>query len=98
MPCQLCTSTICATLPLAHFISFVILVRNSELHELRATARQLEDQFNKRHHYTYVIINNEPFTDEFKPPMEWATSGNCHFGLVPYEHWSMPFWVDCVRA
>ncbi|KAJ2879475.1 alpha-1,2-mannosyltransferase ktr1 [Coemansia aciculifera] len=78
--------------------AFVILVRNSELHELRATVRQLEDQFNQRHHYPYVFLNNEPFTDEFKLHMEWATSGDCHFGLVPYDHWSMPLWVDRVRA
>ncbi|KAJ2323784.1 hypothetical protein GGI00_005523, partial [Coemansia sp. RSA 2681] len=78
--------------------AFVILVRNSELHELRATVRQLEDQFNARHHYPYAFLNNEPFTDEFKQHMEWATSGDCHFGLIPYEHWSMPPWVDRVRA
>ncbi|KAJ2387611.1 hypothetical protein GGI23_006237, partial [Coemansia sp. RSA 2559] len=78
--------------------AFVILVRNSELHDLRATVRQLEDQFNKRHHYPYVFLNNEPFTEEFKQAMEWATTGDCHFGLVPYEHWSMPPWVDRVRA
>ncbi|KAJ2721197.1 hypothetical protein GGI07_004123 [Coemansia sp. Benny D115] len=78
--------------------AFVILTRNSELHELRATVRQLEDQFNARHHYPYVFLNNEPFTDEFKRAMEWATSGDCHFGLVPYEHWSMPPWIDRVRA
>ncbi|KAJ1773331.1 alpha-1,2-mannosyltransferase ktr1 [Coemansia sp. RSA 1813] len=78
--------------------AFVILVRNSELHDLRATVRQLEDQFNKRHHYAYVFLNNEPFTEEFKQAMEWATTGDCHFGLVPYEHWSMPPWVDRVRA
>ncbi|KAJ2702036.1 hypothetical protein FB645_004414 [Coemansia sp. IMI 203386] len=78
--------------------AFVILVRNSELHELRATVRQLEDQFNSRHRYPYVFLNNEPFTDEFKQAMEWATSGDCHFGLIPYEHWSMPPWVDRVRA
>ncbi|KAJ2447335.1 alpha-1,2-mannosyltransferase ktr1 [Coemansia sp. RSA 1797] len=78
--------------------TFVILARNSELHALRTTVRQLEDQFNARHNYPYVFLNNEPFTDEFKHAMEWATSGDCHFGLVPYEHWSVPSWVDNVRA
>ncbi|KAI9504671.1 hypothetical protein GGI25_000676 [Coemansia spiralis] len=78
--------------------AFVILVRNSELHELRATVRQLEDQFNSRYHYPYVFLNNEPFTEEFKQAMEWAASGDCHFGLVPYHQWSMPPWIDRVRA
>ncbi|KAJ2303657.1 hypothetical protein IWW54_005657, partial [Coemansia sp. RSA 2705] len=78
--------------------AFVILARNSELHELRATVRQLEDQFNVRHGYPYVFLNNEPFTNGFKQAMEWATSGDCHFGLVPYEHWAEPPWVDRVRA
>ncbi|KAI7825771.1 nucleotide-diphospho-sugar transferase [Kickxella alabastrina] len=78
--------------------AFVILVRNSELHQLRATIRQLEDQFNARHRYPYVFLNDKPFTEEFKRAMEWVTSGDCHFGLVPYEHWSMPPWIDRVRA
>ncbi|KAJ1731034.1 hypothetical protein LPJ72_004155 [Coemansia sp. Benny D160-2] len=78
--------------------AFVVLARNSELHDLRATVRQLEDQFNTNHHYPYVFLNNEPFTEEFKQAMEWATTGDCHFGLIPYEHWSMPPWVDRVRA
>ncbi|KAJ1950637.1 hypothetical protein EC988_004317, partial [Linderina pennispora] len=78
--------------------AFVILARNSELHDLRATVRQLEDQFNHRYRYPYVFLNDEPFTDEFKQNMEWATSGDCHFGLVPYEHWSIPPWIDRVRA
>ncbi|KAJ1738267.1 hypothetical protein LPJ78_005744 [Coemansia sp. RSA 989] len=78
--------------------AFVVLARNSELHALRATVRQLEDQFNRRHGYAYVFLNNEPFTEEFKHAMEWATSGDCHFGLVPPEHWEIPPWVDRVRA
>ncbi|KAJ2778598.1 alpha-1,2-mannosyltransferase ktr1, partial [Coemansia javaensis] len=78
--------------------AFVVLARNSELHALRASIRQLEDQFNARHHYPYVFLNNEPFSDEFKQAMEWATTGDCHFGLVPYDHWSVPPWVDRIRA
>ncbi|KAJ2851215.1 alpha 1,2-mannosyltransferase 2.4.1 [Coemansia erecta] len=100
-PGQICESRLKpanANLELPVRAAFVILVRNSELHELRATVRQLEDQFNSRHHYPYVFLNDEPFTDEFKQAMEWATSGDCHFGLIPYEHWSMPPWVDRVRA
>lgn len=78
--------------------AFVVLARNSELHQLRATVRQLEDQFNTHHHYPYVFLNNEPFTEDFKQSMEWATGGDCHFGLIPHKHWRMPPWVDRIRA
>ncbi|KAJ1962990.1 hypothetical protein GGI12_002321, partial [Dipsacomyces acuminosporus] len=87
-----------ANLTLPVRAAFVILARNSELHQLRATVRQLEDQFNSRYHYPYVFLNDKPFTEEFKRSMDWATSGDCHYGLVPYEHWSIPHWVDRVRA
>ncbi|KAJ2773016.1 hypothetical protein IWQ56_001146 [Coemansia nantahalensis] len=100
-PADLCESRLKpANANLTHPVraAFVVLARNSELHTLRASIRQLEDQFNARHRYPYVFLNDEPFTAEFKQAMEWATTGDCHFGLVPYEHWSMPPWVDRPRA
>ncbi|KAJ2788995.1 hypothetical protein GGI18_002649, partial [Coemansia linderi] len=46
--------------------AFVILTRNKDLDDLRETLVQLEDRFNRRHHYPYVFLNNDPFSDEFK--------------------------------
>ncbi|KAJ2329814.1 hypothetical protein GGH92_009646, partial [Coemansia sp. RSA 2673] len=43
--------------------AFVILTRNKDLKSLRETLIQLEDRFNRRYHYPYVFLNNEPFSD-----------------------------------
>jgi alpha 1,2-mannosyltransferase len=46
--------------------TFVILARNSDLDNTVRSIRRVEDRFNTRHHYPYVLLNDEPFTDEFK--------------------------------
>ena len=51
--------------PLAN-ATFVILARNSDLDNTVRSVREVEDRFNTRHHYPYVILNDESFTDEFK--------------------------------
>ncbi|KAJ2664144.1 hypothetical protein IWW48_000913 [Coemansia sp. RSA 1200] len=78
--------------------AFVILTRNKELNSLCETLVQLEDRFNRRYNYPYVFVNNEPFSDEFKERIKNVVSGECHFGLIPNEHWSYPDYIDQTRA
>ncbi|KAJ1986428.1 hypothetical protein H4R33_003363 [Dimargaris cristalligena] len=77
---------------------FVILVRNDDLHSMRATLRQLEDRFNHKYNYPYVFLNNEEFTDHFKELTTSITSGNTSYGLIPKEHWSFPSWISEQKA
>ena len=44
----------------------LMLARNSELEGAVSSVRQLEEKFNRRYHYPWVFLNEEPFTDEFK--------------------------------
>jgi len=46
--------------------SFVILARNSDIDGTVRSIREMEDRFNRKFHYPYVLLNEEPFTDEFK--------------------------------
>jgi alpha 1,2-mannosyltransferase len=46
--------------------TFVILARNSDLDNTVRSIREMEDRFNTRHHYPYVLLNDEEFTEEFK--------------------------------
>lgn len=46
--------------------TFVILSRNSDLGPVMTSMQQIEDRFNSRHGYPWVILNDEPFTEEFK--------------------------------
>ncbi|KAJ2810057.1 hypothetical protein GGI24_007095, partial [Coemansia furcata] len=59
--------------------AFVILTRNRDLDDLRQTLIQLEDRFNRRYHYPYVFLNNEPFSDEFKEKIASVVTCECQF-------------------
>ncbi|KAJ2058386.1 hypothetical protein GGI08_003438 [Coemansia sp. S2] len=78
--------------------SFVVLIRNREMDEFRATMRQLEDRFNGKYHYPYLFLNDEPFTDEFMQTISASTTSNVTFALIPREHWSVPEFIDDTRA
>jgi alpha 1,2-mannosyltransferase len=45
-----------------------MLATNSEsdIKEAVQSVRELEDRFNRRYHYPWVFLNDEPFSDEFK--------------------------------
>src|SRR5712691_2214322 len=48
--------------------TFFMLTTNSEADIKGAvqSVRELEDRFNRRYHYPWVFLNDEPFSDEFK--------------------------------
>ena len=46
--------------------TFVLLARNSDLEGVVDTIRQMEDRFNKKYQYPWVLLNEEPFTNNFK--------------------------------
>ncbi|KAJ1947952.1 hypothetical protein EC988_005378 [Linderina pennispora] len=78
--------------------SFVVLIRNRELDEFRTSMRQLEDRFNRKYHYPYLFLNDEPFSDEFMQIVAASTTSNVTFALIPRDHWSLPDFIDEQRA
>lgn len=44
----------------------LMLARNSELEGALSSVTQLEERFNHRYNYSWVFLNEVPFTDEFK--------------------------------
>lgn len=46
--------------------TFVLLCRNNDVNGAVASVQQMEDRFNRKHGYPWVLLNDEPFTDEFK--------------------------------
>lgn len=46
--------------------TFVILCRNSDVDGTVRSVREIEDRFNRRYRYPYVLLNEVPFTEEFK--------------------------------
>ncbi|KAF8879575.1 glycosyltransferase family 15 protein [Infundibulicybe gibba] len=78
--------------------SFVILARNSDLDGTVRSVREVEDRFNKKYRYPYVLLNDEPFTEQFKTRITVLTEAVVEFGVIPHDHWSQPAWIDDVKA
>ncbi|CAG8644592.1 5909_t:CDS:2 [Cetraspora pellucida] len=76
----------------------IVLVRNSELHQLRRTMRSFEDRWNKKFNYPYVFLNDQEFTDEFKTMTSALTNAKTSYGLIPQHMWGYPPWIDQQRA
>jgi len=53
--------------------ALVVLARNSEKDQLMSSIRSLETKFNNKHGYPWVIMNEEPFTDDFKHDIKRMT-------------------------
>lgn len=56
--------------------------------------RQIEDRFNHQFHYSWVFLNDEPFTQEFRLLTAGMASGSVEYGLIPKSEWSIPPWID----
>ncbi|KAI7827224.1 nucleotide-diphospho-sugar transferase [Kickxella alabastrina] len=78
--------------------AFVVLLRNRELDDFLATMRQLEDRFNHKYHYPYIFLNDEPFSKEFMQLVAISTTSNVTFSMIPRDHWSLPDFVDPIKA
>lgn len=78
--------------------TFVTLARNSDLWEIVKSIRQVEDRFNRKFHYDWVFLNDQPFDDEFKRVTSALVSGKTSYGQIPTEHWSFPDFIDQDKA
>jgi alpha 1,2-mannosyltransferase len=78
--------------------TFVTLARNGDTWEIARSIRQVEDRFNRKYHYDWVFLNDQPFNDEFKKVTSALTSGKTFYGLIPKEHWSFPDFIDQNKA
>ena len=45
--------------------TLVMLARNSDLEGVVQSVRSMEDRFNRKYKYPWVILNEEPFTADF---------------------------------
>lgn len=78
--------------------TFVTLARNTDIWEIAKSIRQVEDRFNRKYHYDWVFLNDQPFDDAFKKLTTSLVSGKTHYGVIPKEHWSFPDFIDQERA
>lgn len=46
--------------------TLVLLARNSDINGVVQSMQSLEDRFNRHYNYPWVLLNEEPFSEEFK--------------------------------
>jgi alpha 1,2-mannosyltransferase len=64
--------------------TFVFLARNNDLEGVVDTIRQMEDRFNHKYQYPWVLLNEVPFTNDFKrSACSTAWSWALIYGLLP---------------
>lgn len=111
-PTSLCHSTV--TFSDRANATFVFLCRNDDLSGVVTSIQQMEDRFNGRYKYPWVLLNEEPFTENFKRcgclyfhsfwtqylcrRVSVLTDAPISFGQISSEHWYQPEWVDEDRA
>jgi alpha 1,2-mannosyltransferase len=78
--------------------TFVTLARNGDIWEIARSIRQVEDRFNRKYHYDWVFLNDQPFNDDFKKITTALISGKTFYGTIPKEHWSFPNFIDQDKA
>jgi len=72
--------------------ALVMLARNSELDNVIATAQNIDVQFNRWFNYPLVLLNDEPFTDDFVARVTASLPANrtIRFETIPSSHWGFP--------
>ena len=86
------------TSPVKMNATFVTLARNTDLWDISDSIRQVEDRFNRNHHYDWVFLNDKPFDETFIKVTTALVSGKTRYGLIPKEHWSFPDFIDQDKA
>ncbi|KAI5799230.1 glycosyltransferase family 15 protein [Peziza echinospora] len=73
------------------------LVRDTDLPTLIKTIQSLEQSFNHIYHYPYLLLNNVPFTQEFRKQILQHTSSPVTFSVIPPDDWSLPAHISGPR-
>jgi hypothetical protein len=72
----------------------LLITKTSEMYHAKKTIRQIEDRFNHKYHYPYVLLNNEPFSREFIEHTSAMTQSYMEYGVIPSQHWDVPDEID----
>ncbi|KAG0186190.1 alpha 1,2-mannosyltransferase 2.4.1 [Apophysomyces sp. BC1034] len=74
--------------------AFYMLVRNEDLQQARSVMRSIEDRFNHKFHYPWILLNNQYFTADFRRYVSKITQSPIYYGKVDMDAWSYPSWID----
>ncbi|KAF8520399.1 nucleotide-diphospho-sugar transferase [Hysterangium stoloniferum] len=72
----------------------VMLVAPSRMTQAVVSIRNIEDRFNRRLKYPYVILTEATITDELRDKLNYVTEGRGTFASLPEDMWGPPSYLD----
>lgn len=76
--------------------ALVVLARENEMHEIRATMLDVEERFNDKHKYPWVILGDQPFSLRFQGFVSSMAPGRVYFGQT--QTWHEPSFIDIKKV
>ncbi len=67
---------------------------NANIQNFIKTIKIVEDRFNSKFHYNWIILSPFELSYEFKLKISKYCSGNVEFGLIPAKEWTIPKWIN----
>ncbi|KAL0093490.1 glycosyltransferase family 15 protein [Phycomyces blakesleeanus] len=71
-----------------------MVVRNEQLQEIRLSMRSVEDRFNYKFNYPWVILSTQHFPLDVRGYITKITSAPVYFGKIDLEAWNYPPWIS----
>ncbi|KAI8377954.1 nucleotide-diphospho-sugar transferase [Radiomyces spectabilis] len=79
--------------------AFVTIAQESDLYKLIASVKDIQDRFNDRHGYPWIVLSDKPHSLRFRERIRHLIKhGSVYFGHIPLSHWHEPYWVDMEAA
>ncbi|KAF8588713.1 glycosyltransferase family 15 protein [Ramaria rubella] len=72
----------------------VMLVAPSRITQAMVALRNIEDRFNRRLQYPYVVLTEANITEEMQQKVDWITEGRATFADLPAGMWGPPEFLD----
>ncbi|KAI8338164.1 glycolipid 2-alpha-mannosyltransferase-domain-containing protein [Chlamydoabsidia padenii] len=85
-------NTTWASLPV-HGVLYMT-VKNEDLQKVRETMQSLQDRFNHRLHYPWILLCHEGFTEDFIKYTSSLVSGPVYYGKIDPDALIYPSWID----
>ncbi|KAI7885378.1 nucleotide-diphospho-sugar transferase [Lichtheimia hyalospora FSU 10163] len=78
--------------------AFYMVIESGDLQHIRNAIRSVEDRFNHRFRYPWILLSNQYLTASFRKYVTKLTDTPIFFGKIDAELWDYPSWVSGIRA
>jgi hypothetical protein len=91
-------ANITSTIPTRTKAAFVVITQEKDMHRLRKTMAGIEQHFNNRNKYPWIILSDKLFSKDFRRWISATSHAPVFFGQIPSIEWQEPYWVDVKQA